>query len=47
MTDTPLMVTNTLSVGIVHHAVIRTSLAEWAYGPSCPHRRVRKRILRI
>ena len=47
MMDAPLMVTNSLSVGIVHDAVIRTSLAKWAYSPSYPQWRVRKRVLRI
>ena len=28
MMDTPLMITNTLSVGIVHHAVIRYGAAK-------------------
>ena len=32
MMNTPLMVTITLSVGIVRRAVIRTSLAEWVCG---------------
>ena len=47
MMAAPLMVTNPLSVGIVHDAVIRTSLAKWAYSPSYPQWRVRKRVLRI
>ena len=34
MMDAPLMVTTSLSVGIVHDAVIRTSLAKWA--PTAP-----------